>query len=214
MDKEKQDKFSCKHLECDMDGAYCTAGHGHGYGWCVLPFKQNECKYFEKKPKSKMVKITKNEVVISKEEYEELINLQQTHAKDLTNAIQSYEEKKADLKLEYNNHIKNLEKIIDRQSKDLNSQADRLIDLKEQLKEMEEQRDKQAYITEDLIQEKHLWSEQARKETAEKIFDVLYQWLRLEEIEKYGFVTIQKFDFLRKFREIYKQLGVDLGDEK
>ena len=86
------------------------------------------------------------------------------------------------------------------------------IELKEQLKELEEQRDEQAYITEDLIQEKHLWTEQARKEMTEKIFDILYQWLDLEEIEKYGFVTIQKFDFLRKFREIYKQFGVDLGD--
>lgn len=51
-----------------------------------------------------------------------------------------------------------------------------------------------------------------RKETAEKIFNTLYQWLDLEEIEKYGFVTIQKFDFLRKFREIYKQLGVEIKE--
>lgn len=40
------------------------------------------------------------------------------------------------------------------------------------------------------------------KETTAKIFDELYTWLDLEEIEKYGFVQIQKFDFLRKFREI------------
>ena len=52
----------------------------------------------------------------------------------------------------------------------------------------------------------------ARKETVEKIFDTLYQWLDLEEIEKYGFVTIQKFDFLRKFREIYKQFGVGIKE--
>ena len=49
-----------------------------------------------------------------------------------------------------------------------------------------------------------------RKETADKIFDILYQWLDLEQIEKYGFVTIQKFDFLRKFREIFKQFGVEV----
>lgn len=48
------------------------------------------------------------------------------------------------------------------------------------------------------------------KETIEKIFEILYQWLDLENIEKYGFVTIQKFDFLRKFREISKQLGVEI----
>lgn len=40
------------------------------------------------------------------------------------------------------------------------------------------------------------------KEMVEKIFDELYTWLDLEEIEKYGFVQIQKFDLLRKFREI------------
>lgn len=50
----------------------------------------------------------------------------------------------------------------------------------------------------------------ARKETATKIFDILYQWLDLEQIEKYGFVTIQKFDFLRKFREIFKQFGIEV----
>lgn len=50
---------------------------------------------------------------------------------------------------------------------------------------------------------------QARKETAKEIFENLYTWLRLEEISKYGFVSIQKFDFLRKFREIIKQYGVE-----
>jgi hypothetical protein len=48
---------------------------------------------------------------------------------------------------------------------------------------------------------------QLRKETAEKIFDKLYTWLNLEEIEKYGFIHIQKFDFLRKFREICKEIS-------
>lgn len=50
------------------------------------------------------------------------------------------------------------------------------------------------------------------KETTENIFDILYQWLDLENIEKYGFVTIQKFDFLRKFREIYKQFGLEIKE--
>lgn len=53
---------------------------------------------------------------------------------------------------------------------------------------------------------------QARKETAEKIFEILYQWLDLENTEKLGFVTIQKFDFLRKFREIYKQFDVEIKE--
>ena len=140
MTKEKQDRISCKHLECNMDGAYCTAGHGHGYGWCVLPFKQNECKYFEKKPKSKTVKINKNEVVISKEEYE---------------------------------------------------------NLKNQVKELEKQRDEQAYITEDLIQEKHRRTEQARKETAREIY---------KQLQGHGTTYVKKW--------IKEQYGVDLGETK
>ena len=47
------------------------------------------------------------------------------------------------------------------------------------------------------------------KETVEKIFEELYDWLNLEEIEKYGFVHIQKFDFLQKFRNVYKKLCND-----
>ena len=45
-----------------------------------------------------------------------------------------------------------------------------------------------------------------------KIFDVLYQWLSLENTEKGGFVTIQKFDFLSKFRELYQQLCIELKE--
>lgn len=151
-------------------------------------------------------KPNENEVVISKGEYEELIKLQQTYAEDLTNAIQSYEEREADLKINYNNHIKNLEKIIDRQSKDLNSQADRLIDLKEQLKEMEEQRDEQAYITEDLIQEKHLWTEQARKKMAKEI---------LEYIEQNFSEEWSTVDCLYDVHEwISNTFDVEIGEEK
>lgn len=55
-------------------------------------------------------------------------------------------------------------------------------------------------------------ADEVRKETAKKIFDALYQWLDLENIEKLGFVTIQKFDFLQKFREIYKQFDVGIKE--
>lgn len=48
-----------------------------------------------------------------------------------------------------------------------------------------------------------------RKETVVKIFEALYQWLDLENTEKCGFATIQKFDFLSKFRELYQQLGIE-----
>ena len=92
-------------------------------------------------------KLPKDSIVLTKEEYEELINLQQTRSEELTNAVQSYEEDKADLKINYENHIKNLEEIIDRQNKDLNSQANRLIDLKAKL-------------------------ESARKETAKEILNM------------------------------------------
>ncbi len=79
--KEKQDRFDCKHLECCMDGCYCSAGHGslRSYGSCVIPYEQETCAYFERKAKTKTVKITENEVVISKEEYVRLKNLEKFH---------------------------------------------------------------------------------------------------------------------------------------
>lgn len=45
----------------------------------------------------------------------------------------------------------------------------------DRIAELEEQRDRQAYIAEDLIQEKHRWTEQARKETAKEILEWLKQ---------------------------------------
>ena len=63
-------------------------------------------------------------------------------------------------------------KIIEPQIKGC---LDRERELEKQVKELEEQRDRQAYIAEDLIQEKHRWTEQARKETAEKILkDIMF----------------------------------------
>ena len=59
-------------------------------------------------------------------------------------------------------------KIIEPQIKGC---LDRERELERKLKELEEQRDRQAYIAEDLVQEKHRWTEQARKETAEKLLN-------------------------------------------
>ena len=57
--------------------------------------------------------------------------------------------------------------------------------LKNKLKELEQQRDRQAYIAEELIQEKHRWTEQARKETAKEIFN---------ELDKKKFVSMDMRD--------------------
>ena len=135
------------------------------------PYNQKACE-LEMRFVNKLIelgyeKITENEVVISKEEYEELLKLQKTYVEDLTYARTSFEEEKEDFKLNYDNHIKNLEKIIDRQSKDLNSQADRLIDLKAEL-------------------------ENKGKETAEKIYTFVnsfgtHNWERFKEfIKQFG----------------------------
>ena len=75
-----------------------------------------------------------------------------------------------------------------------------------------EEQEKILTATESRINKLKEQVKQARKETTEKIFEILYQWLDLEEIEKDGFVTIQKFDFLRKFREIYKQFDVEIKE--
>lgn len=75
-----------------------------------------------------------------------------------------------------------------------------------------EEQEKILTATESRINKLKEQVKQAQKETAEKIFEILYQWLDLENIEKLGFVTIQKFDFLQKFREIYKQFDVGIKE--
>lgn len=60
-------------------------------------------------------------------------------------------------------------KIIEPQIKGC---LDRERELERKLKELEEQRDRQAHIAEELIQEKHKWTEQARKETAKEILSL------------------------------------------
>lgn len=47
------------------------------------------------------------------------------------------------------------------------------------IEELQEQRDRQAYIAEDLIQEKHRWTEQAVKETAEKILNKCEEFYKM-----------------------------------
>ena len=63
-------------------------------------------------------------------------------------------------------------KIIEPQIKGC---LDRERELERKLKELEEQRDRQAYIAEDLIQEKHRWTEQARKEAVKEALQELYE---------------------------------------
>ena len=69
---------------------------------------------------------------------------------------------------------------------------------------MEKQRDEQAYITEDLIQEKHRWTEQARKEMAKEIIKLI------DEIEKNnpnGWIGA-----LHTKQAIAKQIGVEVEE--
>lgn len=136
-------------------------------------------------------KINENEVVISKEVYEKLLNLECLSGliwKDGFN-----EGKKL-----YCEQIAQMQDIIKY--------------LKKELKEMEKQRDAQAYITEDLIQEKHLWTEQARKETArESLEEFICKLINLKLItttEDFYYEMLEVKDDLLK-----EKFGVDLGEE-
>ena len=73
------------------------------------------------------------------------------------------------------------------------------IRLESQVTELEEQRDRQAYIAEDLIQEKHRWTEQARKETAKEILQTIYDGLT-------------KYYTTDHIKEIAKQFGVEVEE--
>lgn len=178
-EQEKQiEEMAIENLKCGncVHLPLCLAQKG---GVNLGLASENDCCYYQPK-------ISEDSVVLTREEYDELINLQRTHAEDLTNAIQSYEESKADLKLEYDNHIKNLEKTIDRQSKDLNSQANRLIDLKAEL-------------------------ENKGKETAEKFLNMLY-WKAVKHIKGKNknecFIEIS----FEKLDELAKQFGVEIKE--
>ena len=69
--------------------------------------------------------------------------------------------------------------------------------LKKQVKELEKQRDRQAYITEELIQEKHRWTDQARKETAKEVVTEMFK-----QIEGYENIEVI-------LNRIAKQFGVE-----
>ncbi len=96
-------------------------------------------------------------------------------------------------------------KIIEPQIKGC---LDRERKLEKQIAELEEQRDKQAYIAEELIQEKHRWTEQARKETAKEIFkEIMKTPYYNEYAERQGYLIR-----LEKFNEIAKQFGVEVEE--
>ncbi len=160
--------------------------------------------------------ISENEVVISKEEKQKLLK-------------EMYEQGKFDAiaDLEKDGKIvigkEGYEKLLNQEclrgwiwkegfndgkklySEQLAQMRDTIKNLKKEVKEMEEQRDEQAYITEDLIQEKHRWTEQARKETAREI---------LEYIEQNFSEEWSTVDCLYDVHEwISNTFDIDLGDE-
>lgn len=78
------------------------------------------------------------------------------------------------------------------------------IRLESQVTELEEQRDRQAYIAEDLIQEKHRWTEQARRGTAKEFADFLKSQMNEREYMgvayKQGVFSDREVDdFVREF---------------
>ena len=74
------------------------------------------------------------------------------------------------------------------------------IRLESQVTELEEQRDRQAYIAEDLIQEKHKWTEQARKETAKEVITEMFKQIK-------GYENIDVI-----LNRIAKQFGVEVEE--
>lgn len=58
---------------------------------------------------------------------------------------------------------------------------DKNIELQKQLLDMEAQRDNQAYIAEELVQEKHRWTEQAVKDAEKEILTILLKEFSLRK---------------------------------
>lgn len=74
--------------------------------------------------------------------------------------------------------------------------------LKNQITELEEQRDRQAYIAEDLIQDKHRWTEQARKEAATKFTGRMIKLM----------YEAGDFTLYYKVKEAAKEFGVEVEE--
>ena len=85
------------------------------------------------------------------------------------------------------------ERLLEQRNKTYNIWVKDTEQLKDRIAELEEQRDRQAYIAEELIQEKHRWTEQASKGTAKEI----YSWLKEHTFDS-SFEIIKTF-----FKEKY-----------
>lgn len=91
-------------------------------------------------------------------------------------------------------------KIIEPQIKGC---LDRERELEKQVAELEEQRDRQAYIAEDLIQEKHRWTEQARKETAKEILSMIDK-IPTNEVNELNHLRLLKINIAKQFGVVEK----------
>ena len=200
MDKEKQDRFDCKHLECNADGSYCKAGHGsiRGYGHCVIPYEQETCKYFEKKPKTKTLKINENEVVISKEEKQKLLK-------------EMYEQGRFDA-------IADLEKDgkVAISKEEYDRLKDNIVDLKYdkiELKQEISEKENKIKLLEETIECIKFNVDFTRKETSREIFEELYMHFNSDYL--CGLRNPNKDSNAERLTiRLAKQYGVDLGEEE
>lgn len=83
----------------------------------------------------------------------------------------------------------------------------------EKCEELEEQRDRQAYIAEDLIQEKHRWTEQTREEMAKKLLNDIKRDAENSYLFDYLFDDephIGRSDFIKILNKSAKQFGVEV----
>jgi Fe2+ transport system protein B len=101
-------------------------------------------------------------------------------------------------------------KYLEEQAK--NTELQKQVDeLKKQLNDMEEQRDRQAYIAEDLIQEKHRWTEQAVEDTAKEIYELIDSVKEVFPNDICGYEMANGWSMcVDKLKEIIKSKGVEV----
>lgn len=143
---------------------------------------------------------------------------EETLANSVKNSEQIFYEQKAEIERlkDENCHDYHCMCLAQQEKVELQKQVD---ELKKQLNDMEEQRDRQAYIAEELVQEKHRWTEQAVKDTAKEtlteILKVILDYLNVKDIKEAENISLLDstltYDVVTdKIFEIAKKKGVEV----
>lgn len=188
----KQDKFKCKHIQCDMDGNYCGINKGKGYNHCVLPHCQESCEYYEEEnTTNKQIAEMAKDIGYELGKYYEEENLSfSLHTRDYL--------AKSLINLGYQKVDKDKQVVLSKE------RYDKLISLYDEIWGAYYDGENNAKVYYENIK-----IPQARKETAREILNKILDFIHYETFRK-GF-ELKKVE--SKVKELAKQYGVEIKEQ-